>query len=46
MVNPEAKGHAEGEVKAVSNTVFLTMGSPREKTAALVLFKFSRIKRV
>lgn len=46
MVNPEAKGHAEGEVKAASSTIFLTTGSPREKAAALVLFKLSEIKRV
>jgi len=29
MVNPEARAHAEGEVKAASNTVFLTMGMPK-----------------
>lgn len=46
MVNPVVKGHAEGEVKAASHTVFLTMGSPGEKAAALVLFKLPKFKRV
>lgn len=44
LVNPEAKGCAEGEAKAASSTIFLTMGSPRKKAAALALFKLSEIK--